>query len=58
MENPQTWNEVQKLIAKTMEEHDAAMNSPHAMIYGNFGYSIYTKIYYALKDAGYLKGVK
>ncbi len=55
MENPNSWNEVQKLIARTMSDHDAAMASSMAAIYGEYDYSIYTKIYLALKDAGYLK---
>jgi len=50
MENPTSWNDATKLIAKTIEDHDVLMlnNEPE------IGYSVYTKIYQALKLAGHI----
>ena len=50
MENPATWNAIQKLIHKTIRAHNENMRSedPH------IGFSLVTQIYLALNEQGYL----
>lgn len=50
MENPASWGECQKLIAKVIDENDENMRSDNPAI----GYSLVSQIYYALKEAGYI----
>jgi hypothetical protein len=49
MENPFTWNEVEKLIAATLQQAD--IDDKRGLI----GASHIQRIYNALKQAGYLK---
>jgi hypothetical protein len=49
MENPATWNEVEKLIEKTIEQVEAELAEDY------IGHSEVRRIYLALKEAKYLK---
>lgn len=48
MENPDTWTECEKLIAKTISSYHEAQRD------GYIGYSLTRRIYLALKEAGYI----
>jgi len=49
MENPKTWNAVQKTIYEALLEHDAAEKA------GLLGLSVVSRIYFKLKAGGFLK---
>ena len=52
MENPLSWNPVEKAIYEAITEHEADMAK------GIYGYSLPAFIYHKLKDKGFLKEEK
>jgi hypothetical protein len=51
MENPLSWNEVQKAISEAIVEHLEEINAPEVVC----GLSLESKIYYRLCEKGFLK---